>query len=134
MGRRLSDLYAEVKRIAESASMTRYPRPEDRRQEDRDWLERDMFGRFSRHYMERGKIFELTRGDYETVLFEVFNALTSRMAWDIEVRQRIPGEDSRRQAFAIQADMMARLKPEWAARIKASHEAVLARHPFVDDQ
>ena len=134
MGRSLSELYAEVKRIAQSAGMTDYPRPEDRRQEDRDWLEKDIFGRFSRHYMERGQVSELTRGDYDTVLFEVFRSLTQSKAGDIELRQRIPGEDSRRQWFAIQADLMAGLKPEWADRIKASQASTLARHPFVDDQ
>ena len=134
MGRSISELYAEVRRIAESAGLTNYPRPGDRRQEDRVWLEKDIFGQFSRHYMERGQVSELTRGDYETVLFEVFRSLTQTKAGDIELRQRVPGEDSRRQWFAIQAELMAGLKPGWADRIKTKQASILARYPFVDDQ
>ena len=134
MERSISDLYGEVRRIAETAGLTNFPRPANKQQEDRVWLEKDSAEHFSSRYMERGHTSVLARGDYETVLFEVFRSLTQTKACDIEVRQRLSGEDSRRQWFAIQAELMASLKPGWAERIKATQAEILARHPFLDDR
>jgi len=128
----ISDLYDEVRRIAKSAGLANFPRPADRRQEDRVWLEKDVGEQFSSHYMERGQTSVLVRGDYETVLFEVFRSLTQTRACEIEFRQRIQGEDSRRQWYALQGEMMAGLKEGWGERIKVSQAEILARHPFMD--
>ncbi len=134
MSRGLQDLYAEVKLIAERAGYADYPRPEDRQRDDRVWLAEASFGRFDKFYMERGQVSLLARGDYDTVLYEVFKSLVQDKATHIEARNRIAGQDSRRQWFALQAEMMESLKPEWAQRIAADQATVLGLNPFQDEQ
>jgi len=134
MAAKLGELYAEVEALAQRAGFADYPRPQDRGQDDRVWLADAGFGRFDKMYSERGQVSLVARGDYDTILFEVFRSLAQTRACDIEVRQRRSGEDSRRQWFQIQADLMATLKPEWAERIKKSQAATLAQYPFADNQ
>jgi hypothetical protein len=54
------------------------------------------------------------------------------MAWDHELRNRREGEDSRRQGFAKQIELLSLLSLEWAERRKAEQAEVLAQHPFND--
>lgn len=130
----LARLYAEIDRLAAVADVREFcPRPENRRQEDRCWIVEGPEGRFIEYYMERGQTSVVVQGDYDEVLFHVMRSAAQARATRIEVRQRIRGEDSRRQWYALQREIMARMKPEWS-RTLADHQAgVTAQHPFRDD-
>ena len=82
---------------------------------------------------ERGA--ELSRKpttNLDELLFWIFEGLTAQMAWAFELRHRHEGEDSRRQAFAKQIDLLSTLSWEWAERLRAEQTAILERHPFND--
>jgi hypothetical protein len=130
----LARLYAEIDHLAGVGDLREFvPRPENLRQEDRCWIIEGPSGGFVEHYMERGRTSVVVEGDYDTVLFEVMRSAAQDRATRIELRQRIAGQDTRRQWFAIQRDILASLKPEWAERFAEHQDAVLARHPFKDD-
>ena len=70
--------------------------------------------------------------DPRDILYEVFEAITFTMAGDHEVRRRRPGEDSRRQLFAVQLQLLGLLSEEWRERTRAHLDEVLRLHPFSD--
>src|SRR4051812_13048892 len=56
---------------------------------------------------ERGRELEhRTTSDLDELLYWIFRSLTFSMSWDYEVRHRREGEDSRRQAFAKQIELI----------------------------
>ena len=84
---------------------------------------------------ERG--LELSRKqtrDIDELLYWIMEGLTSQLSWDFELRHRREGEDSRRQAFEKQVELLAKLSPEWAERRRAEQTEILERHPFHDSQ
>jgi hypothetical protein len=87
------------------------------------------------HYVvvERGVELErhATR-DLDALLYRVFDAVASSMAWLYELHHRREGEDPRRQGFARQLDLLRTLDPAWAARREAVLAATLRKHPFQD--
>ncbi len=84
-------------------------------------------------YSERGRVFRhRTTTDLDELLYWIFNALTSTLSWDYEVRHRREGEDSRRQAFAKQIELIGILSATWADRLRKELDEVLCRHPFHD--
>lgn len=87
------------------------------------------------HYVvsERGQ--EIRR--YKTVeldllLFWIFADVTSQMAGKYEIATRRDGEDSRRQRFAKQEELMGRLSQSWMLKLAGEHHDILIRHPFND--
>lgn len=130
----LTRLYAEIERLAVAADVQEVcPRPENRQQEDRCWIVEGPQHRFTEYYMERGQASVVVEGSYDEVLFHVMRSAAQDKATRIERRQRINGEDTRRQWYAIQREIMARMKAEWSQTL-ADHQAkVLAQHPFRDD-
>ena len=88
---------------------------------------------YSLFYEERGErqvLAESIRGD--DVMEAIFKRATQSAATRIELQHRRPDEDSRRQWFALQAEMMERLKPEWGQRLRAHQNIILQRSPFDD--
>lgn len=82
---------------------------------------------------ERGKEFERrSSSDIDELLYWVFRTVTFSLAADYECGHRRAGEDSRRQLFAIQLDMLKKLSPDWAEREDAYLRGVLRQHPFQD--
>jgi hypothetical protein len=82
---------------------------------------------------ERG--IELSRkrtANLDELLYWILEGLTAQMSWDFELRHRREGEDSRRQAFAKQIELLATLSSEWAERQRLEQAAILERHPFHD--
>lgn len=80
---------------------------------------------------ERGSEFERRRTtDIDELLFWVFSTVTFSMSSDWEVRNRLAGEDSRRQLFAKQIQLLANLSADWAEREDAEHGRILAEYPF----
>lgn len=82
---------------------------------------------------ERGTEFKRRRtDDLDELLFWVFSSVTFSMAADWEVGHRFEGEDTRRQLFARQVQLLAALSPDWAAREAVGHRQILDQHPFQD--
>ena len=130
----LDRLYAEIEQMARAEGVEALcPRPENRRQEDRCWIVEGSLGRFIQYYMERGQTSVICEGDYETMLFEVMRTAAQSIAVHQEWQARGDGPYSRRKWFGIQRQVMARMRPEWDARIVAYQAAVLAKHPFPAD-
>jgi hypothetical protein len=83
--------------------------------------------------VERGA--ELVREPYpqlDQLLERVFSGITSEMASDFEARNRRPGEDFRRQMFAVDLAYLSKLNPDWATRKRLHLNLVLRTHPFTD--
>lgn len=88
---------------------------------------------YSLFYEERGLRRQLAESkNKDDVLETVFVSVTQSLASHYEARHRRPGEDSRRQWFDLQIDLMNRLRPEWAQRLRAHQLSVLQTFPFVD--
>ena len=83
-------------------------------------------GRFIQYYMERGQTSVVCEGDYETMLFEVMRTAAQSIAVHQEWQARGDGPYSRRKWFGIQRQVMARMRPEWDARIVAYQARFLA--------
>lgn len=82
---------------------------------------------------ERGAEMERrTSKDLDDLLFWILENLTSNLAWNFELKHRRDSEDSRRQAFAKQTELLSLLSPEWGERQKAAQEEILMRYPFRD--
>lgn len=130
----LDQLYAEIDRLAAMTGVAEFcPRPENRRKEDRSWIVEGPGGRFVEYYMERGRTEVVFEGDYDAMLFNVMRSAAQSRATRIELEQRIAGQDTRRQWYEIQRDLITRMKPQWADRIAEHQASVLANHPFRDD-
>ncbi len=129
-------IYAQARALAERVGIAvdLLPSADQEGREDGLWIEPVSEGRFERLYMERGERIPLGRGDAADTLFAALLSASQTEAGRREVRQRIKGQDSRRQWFRIQHDLMAAMKPEWGARTSAHHAEILVRAPFRDDE
>lgn len=87
------------------------------------------------HYIviERGEEFEhfVTR-DIKELLYIVFQQVTSSMAFDYEVKNRIEYQDFRRIAFEKQIELLLTIDTEFATKRKTEIKAILKDHPFDD--
>lgn len=80
---------------------------------------------------ERGvELQRITSPNPQDILYEVFSAVTHQMASDYEVRHRRQGEDSRRQLFDVQLQLLGTLSDSWRQRCSTHMDDVLRRHPF----
>lgn len=73
-----------------------------------------------------------TTGDLDELLFWIVQGLTASMAWAHELRNRREHEDSRRQAFEKDLELLERLSPTWAKRRRTEYAEILRTHPFHD--
>jgi hypothetical protein len=83
--------------------------------------------------VERGQ--ELKRDfavDVDDLLYRVFSDVTFDMALQFELDNRIENEDSRRQMFAKQEELLGILSDKWQEREKKEHLSILRRNPFDD--
>lgn len=88
------------------------------------------------HYVvvERGREQERrTTRDPDELLFWIFAAIASHMAFQHELRHREPARDPRRIAFPRQLHLLERLNPLWAQRRRLEIESLLESHPYDDD-
>lgn len=82
---------------------------------------------------ERGCELELVHlADDAEALYRLASDQTFAMACSFELANRREGADSRRLIFAHQLHLIALVSPEWEARLRAEHGAILALHPFLD--
>jgi hypothetical protein len=67
--------------------------------------------------------------DLDELLYAVFRPLTQHLA---SLDRCVKGEDSRRQMFRRQLELLAKLDPKWSARCAAEHRVILKENPFID--
>ena len=91
-------------------------------------------GKYNYVVTERGSEYERRVAQTEDeLMYWLMDDLTTGIALQIELENRIPGEDSRRQWFSKSVELLARLSPEWAARKQAEYMQILRRHPYRDE-
>ncbi|HEY2589451.1 MAG TPA: Imm63 family immunity protein [Tepidisphaeraceae bacterium] len=69
----------------------------------------------------------------DDILYSVFEGITFSMAGDYEVRHRRPSEDSRRQLFDVQLQLLGKLSGDWQQRRRAHLGEILRQYPFSDE-
>jgi hypothetical protein len=103
-------------------------------------LERPVEGHFVRPtkaglelvYTERGQESVERFARVEDLVFTVVRGAAASHAQAVELRCRRPGEDTRRQWFALQVELVERADAALAERLRTWQAEILARHPFVD--
>lgn len=70
--------------------------------------------------------------DIKDLLYRVFSHVTFILAYDYEIKNRIPNQDFRRLVFEKQESLLAQLDKSWEIRAKKEHEYILKYHPFRD--
>lgn len=104
-----------------------------RRQDDGSAHVEKINGRYHYVVTERGSEFERRIAENEDeILYWLLSDVTAGIAQEFELNNRIPGQDSRRQLFVKNIELLNRLSEVWAARKKSEYEKVLALHPFRD--
>jgi hypothetical protein len=89
-------------------------------------------GKFEFVVAERGSELERISGlDDDGVLYLLFEGITAVMATLYELRNRKPTGDGRAVWFPYQEKLMAGLRPSWGVRLKAEHEQILRKSPFL---
>ena len=82
---------------------------------------------------ERGSEFERRSTlDLDELLYWIFEGIAFSIASRYELAHRRDGEDSRRQLFSKQVEILASLSDRWGARRRREHDRILVDHPFVD--
>ncbi|WP_324131828.1 Imm63 family immunity protein [Bosea sp. (in: a-proteobacteria)] len=87
------------------------------------------------HYVVRERGQEIRRWktvELDLLLFWIFADVTFQMACEYEVSHRQLGEDSGRQRFAKQEELMARLSRSWVLKLASEHHDTLLRSRFND--
>jgi hypothetical protein len=82
---------------------------------------------------ERG--FELSRlktSDVNELLFWILDNASSRYAFDYELENRVPNQDSRRIAFNLKIQIMKKINPEWGIRTVEYINETLKKSPYMD--
>jgi hypothetical protein len=91
-------------------------------------------GRYDYVVTERGIEFERnTASTEDELLYWLMDDVVTGIALLLELENRIPGQDSRRQWFATSIELLARLSPEWGQRKEREYAKVLNEHPFRDE-
>ena len=87
------------------------------------------------HYVitERGSEIErkVAQSAYE-LMYWLADGVTTGIALQIERENRIPGEDFRRQYFAMNLRLLTRLSSEWADWKRSEYQRILIQHPYRD--
>lgn len=82
---------------------------------------------------ERGyEIFRRVAPSLDILLYWIFERVTSRLAMEYELKNRIEGQDSRRVYFSRKIELMSVLDPRWAEMLGHDIERILSSAPYVD--
>ncbi|MFT4076240.1 MAG: Imm63 family immunity protein [Asticcacaulis sp.] len=104
----------------------------DNNQYDCLWVEADhQVFRYMYRERDNTEILIETRS-LDAVLERIFSDITRAMAIRFESEHRIEGQDSRRQWFLLQENLMRQLKAEWGDNEANRHAKTLIIAPFVD--
>ncbi|MBD3213081.1 MAG: hypothetical protein GF311_10780 [Candidatus Lokiarchaeota archaeon] len=83
---------------------------------------------------ERGSELERRRtNDLDTLLYWILSDIVSNMAEEWELEHRKPNEDSRRQLFAKEIELMEQLEPKFAKWKKKEIREILKKYPYDDE-
>ncbi len=85
------------------------------------------------HYTskERGQIsFDKITSDFDEILYWIFDSITTSMAFDYELKNRIEEQDCRQIAFEYQTQLMRTLNNIWGEKTINKHNEILREHPF----
>jgi Immunity protein 63 len=74
-----------------------------------------------------------TTGDFDELLYRIFQSVTSDLAFSYELAHRVETQDCRRLAFKRQVELLKQLSSNWGEREADEHQRILREHPF-DDQ
>lgn len=88
------------------------------------------------HYFAGDRGLEVMREktlDADEINFWISRDYTRWLASRYELRHRSSSEDSRRQWMGLHVQLLARVNPAWAQRVKDDYDEILIRHPFRDD-
>lgn len=80
---------------------------------------------FAYVHRERGHLFDerLARNDDE-LLYWIFRSVTQTLATTWELRNRVPGIDSRRTWMPVQLDLLRSLSSSWETRLREENAAI----------
>lgn len=91
-------------------------------------------GRYHYVVTERGSEFERKIAESEDeLLYWLMSDVTISIALELELNNRVQGQDSRRQWFPKNIELLSLLSTEWAHRKESEYVKILAEHPFRDD-
>jgi len=74
-----------------------------------------------------------TTNDPHELLYWIFEAVTSEMAMEFELKNRIESQDFRRIYFQKQEELLGELDSSWKKTKVQHHEAVLRKYPYDDN-
>ena len=86
-------------------------------------------------YIHTDRRQEITRefaSDLEDLFYIIFKYITFWMSSEYELNHRIENEDSRRQKFSIQENLLAEINEIWREKCHSEHESILKYYPFDD--
>ena len=84
-------------------------------------------------FVERGcELERRVTHDERELLYWIFEDITHGLAFEHELRHRVPGQDCRRLAFATQIELMQRVDADFADTLRARLAALLQRAPYID--
>jgi len=89
------------------------------------------------HYVisERGNVFEnYITLDFDEILYRVFEDATFTLAMKQAMKNRIEGEDFRRQFFKIQEEMIKEIRESFYIKLCDKHKNILNQYPFSDNE
>lgn len=71
--------------------------------------------------------------NFEELIYWIFDSVTSHMAFEYELKNRIEDRDVRRMAFPKQMELMNKLGPELGENSRLMIEEILKRAPYDDE-
>lgn len=90
-------------------------------------------GKYNYVVTERGSEIERkVAHSADELLYWLMDDVTTGIALQIEREKRIPGEDFRRQYFAMNLELLTRLSAEWADKKSSEYQRILGQHPYRD--
>lgn len=96
-------------------------------------IEVDSSGLYNYVISERGTEYERRiTSDLNDLLYWIFSAITSYMACDYELKNRVENKDFRRIMFAKQEALLGILNKDWEKKERMEHQSILVRSPFDD--
>jgi len=82
---------------------------------------------------ERGKEIERVEScDPYEIMFIIFENITSEMASDFELKNRVEKQDHRRILFSKQLELISMIDEKWSEKQKKHFDKILEEHPFID--
>ncbi|HLP19474.1 MAG TPA: Imm63 family immunity protein [Chitinophagales bacterium] len=76
------------------------------------------------------EIFRKLPIDTEQLLYEVFRDISFRLAIGWESKNRLQGEDFRRQLFAKRIELMGKINPVFAEKMQEEINQILLHYPY----